>query len=59
MSWVYAKHTKTITEWVHGRGFILVSGYEYGIDEAELLKLIEEAAQNNLSGILVEGGIQF
>ena len=55
VSWVYAKHTKTITEWVHGREFILVSGYEYGIDEAELLKLIEEAAQNNLSGILVEG----
>ena len=59
VSWVYAKHTKTITEWVHGREFILVSGYEYGIDEAELLKLIEEAAQNNLSGILVEGGINF
>ncbi len=39
--------------------FILVSGYEYGIDEAELLKLIEEAAQNNLSGILVGGGINF
>ena len=59
VSWVYAKHTKTITEWVHGREFILVSGYEYGIDEAELLKLVEEAAQNNLSGILVEGGINF
>ena len=36
VSWVYAKHTKTITEWVHGGEFILVSGYEYGIDEAEL-----------------------
>ena len=59
VSWVYAKHTKTITEWVHGGEFILVSGYEYGIDEAELLKLVEEAAQNDLSGILVEGGINF
>ena len=59
VSWVYAKHTKTITEWVHGGEFILVSGYEYGIDETELLKLVEEAAQNDLSGILVEGGINF
>lgn len=59
VSWVYAKHTKTITEWVHGGEFILVSGYEYGIDETELLKLVEEAALNDLSGILVEGGINF
>ena len=59
VSWVYAKHTKTITEWVHGGEFILVSGYEYGIDEAELLRLVEEASANNCSGILIEGGINF
>lgn len=59
VSWVYAKHTKTITEWVHGGEFILVSGYEYGIDESELLKLVEEAAENNSSGVLIEGGINF
>ncbi len=59
VSWVYAKHTKTITEWVHGGEFILVSGYEYGIDEAELLRLVEEASSNNCSGILIEGGINF
>ncbi|WP_419025932.1 PucR family transcriptional regulator [Emergencia sp.] len=59
VSWVYAKHTKTITEWVHGGEFILVSGYEYGIDEAELLRLVEEASANNCSGVLIEGGINF
>lgn len=59
VSWVYTKHTKTITPWVHGGEFLLVSGYEYGTDEAELLNLIEEASINKLSGILVEGGINF
>ena len=59
VSWVYAKHTKTITSWVHGGEFLLISGYEYGTDEEELLQIVEEASVNNLSGILVEGGINF
>ncbi|MFV0516408.1 MAG: PucR family transcriptional regulator [Aminipila sp.] len=59
VSWAYAKHTKTITPWVQGGEFILVSGYEYGTNESELLQLIEEASLNNSSGILVEGGINF
>ena len=42
-----------------GGEFLLVSGYEYAMGEEELLHLIEEAAMNNLSGILVEGGINF
>ncbi|SHJ85688.1 PucR C-terminal helix-turn-helix domain-containing protein [Dethiosulfatibacter aminovorans DSM 17477] len=59
ISWVYAKHTKTITPWVQGGEFLLVSGYEHEFDEAELLQLVEEAFMNDLSGILVEGGINF
>ena len=59
VSWVYAKHTKTITPWVHGGEFLLVSGYEYGMDEEGLLQLVEEASINKLSGILIEGGINF
>lgn len=59
VTWVYAKHTKTITPWVHGGEFLLVSGYEYGMDEDGLLQLLEEAAINKLSGILIEGGINF
>lgn len=59
VSWVYAKHTKSITPWVRGGEFILVSGYEYGTDENELLELIDEAYENNSAGILVEGGINF
>ena len=59
LSWVYAKHTKTITPWVQGGEFLLVSGYEHGFDEVELLQLVEEAFMNDLSGILVEGGINF
>lgn len=59
VSWVYAKHTKSITPWVHGGEFLLVSGYEYGMDSEDLLELVEEAARNKLSGILIEGGINF
>lgn len=59
VSWVYAKHTKNITPWVHGGEFLLISGYEYGTDEEELLQIVEEASMNNLSGILVEGGVNF
>lgn len=59
VSWVYAKHTKTITPWVHGGEFLLVSGYEAGMDEDGLLQLLEEASINKISGILIEGGINF
>lgn len=59
VSWVYAKHTKTITPWVRGGEFILVSGYEYGMDEEGLLQLVEEASMNKISCILIEGGINF
>ena len=59
VTWVYAKHTKSITPWVHGGEFLLISGYEYGMNESELLELVDEAAENDLSGILVEGGINF
>lgn len=59
VSWVYAKHTKTITPWVHGGEFLLISGYEYGTDEEELLQIVEEASANKLSGILIEGGVNF
>lgn len=59
VSWVYAKHTKTITPWVHGGEFLLVSGYEAGMDEEGILQLLEEASINKISGILVEGGINF
>ena len=59
VTWVYAKQTKNITPWVYGGEFLLVSGYEYAMGEEELLHLIEESAMNNLSGILVEGGINF
>ncbi len=59
VTWAYAKHTKTITPWVHGGEFILVSGYEFGLDEEGLYQLVEEASMNKLSGVLVEGGINF
>lgn len=59
ISWPYSKHTKTITPWVQGGEFILVSGYELGVDQTELLSLLEEAAASGLSGILVEGGMNF
>ena len=59
ISWPYSKHTKTITPWVQGGEFILVSGYELGVDQTELVSLLDEAAASGLSGILVEGGMNF
>lgn len=59
ISWPYAKHTKVITPWVQGGEFVLVSGYESGVNEEELLFLLEEAVKNKLSGLLIEGGINF
>ena len=59
ISWPYAKHTKVITPWVQGGEFVLVSGYELGVNEEELLVLLDEAVTNRLSGLLIEGGINF
>lgn len=59
ITWPYAKHTKVITPWVQGGEFVLVSGYELGVNEEELLQLIHEAEVNKLSGLLIEGGINF
>ena len=59
VTWVYAKHTKDITPWVHGGEFLMVSGFEDGIDEQHLLDLVRQADDNDLSGILVEGGKNF
>lgn len=59
VSWPYAKHTKVVAPWVRGGEFLLISGYEVGVNEDELLEIIGEAAVNRLSGILVEGGVNF
>lgn len=59
VSWSYTKHTNSITEWVHGGEFMLISGYESGFNEEKLLSTLIEAKKNNLSGILLEGGINF
>lgn len=59
ITWPYAKHTKVISPWVQGGEFVLVSGYELGVNEEELLQLIREAQLNKLSGLLIEGGINF
>lgn len=59
ISWPYPKHTKVVSPWVRGGEFILVSGYEYGVNDSELIALLDEAEMNHLSGIMVEGGINF
>lgn len=59
VTWVYAKHTKEITPWVNGGEFLLVSGYDPGMGEEDLLELLDEASQNKISGILIEGGVNF
>ena len=59
VSWPYTKHTSSITPWVHGGEFMLISGYESGFDEDKLLNILIEAEENELSGVLIEGGVNF
>ncbi len=59
ITWPYPKHTKTIAPWVNGGELILVSGYEAGINEEEIIQLLEECALVGISGVLVEGGVNF
>ena len=59
ITWPYPKHTKTIAPWVNGGELVLVSGYEVGINEEEILALLEECAKVDISGGLIEGGVNF
>lgn len=59
VTWPYPKHTKVISPWVQGGEFVMVSGYEQDVDEAELLGLLNEAVSSSLSGLLIEGGVNF
>ena len=59
VSWVYTKQTDDITPWVKGNEFLMVSGYRYKFEKDNLLNTIREADRNNLSGILVEGAVNF
>ena len=59
VSWVYTKQTDDITPWVKGNEFLMVSGYRYKFEKDNLLNTILEADKNNLSGILVEGAVNF
>lgn len=59
VTWPYPKHTKVIAPWVQGGEFVMISGYEQDVDEGELLSLLDEAVSSALSGMLVEGGVNF
>lgn len=49
----YVTLTNTIDQWVHGGEFMFVSGIGYGSDEENLLKLLAESNEKNLSGIVI------
>lgn len=59
VSWVYTKQTENIKPWVKGNEFLMISGYRYNFDKQNLLDTIQEAEDSNISGILVEGAINF
>lgn len=59
VTWIYAKNTPSIVPWVEGGEFVMVSGYDTNMREDDLLRLLGEAEKYDISGILLEGGINF
>ena len=53
VSWPYIKNMDTITEWIHGEELIFVIGAKEDISEKGLLSLMEEALENNISGVVM------
>ncbi len=53
VTWPFIKNMDTITEWIHGGELIFVIGAKEDISEQGLLKLMEEAAENNIAGVVL------
>lgn len=57
--WPYVTLTNTIEQWVHGGELMFVSGIGSGRDENDLLRLLRESAEKNLSGVVILVGEEY
>lgn len=53
VTWPYIKNMDTISEWIHGGELIFVIGAKEDISERGLLKLMDEALKNDISGVVM------
>lgn len=51
--WPYIKNVDTITEWIHGGELVFVVGSREDISEQGLLRLMKEAADSRIAGVVM------
>lgn len=53
VTWPYIKNMDTISEWINGGELIFFIGANEDVSEKGLLKLMDEADKNNISGVVM------
>lgn len=56
VSWPYIKNMDTISKWIHGQELIFVIGAKEDISEKGMLRLMDEAVMNDISGVVMLHG---
>ncbi|WP_257232192.1 PucR family transcriptional regulator ligand-binding domain-containing protein [Acinetobacter sp. YH01020] len=57
--WFYVAENEGIADWIEGGELVFVTGINYVRDENNLLALLEQASQRNVSGLVVMTGAEF
>ena len=57
--WFYVAENEGIADWIEGGELVFVTGINYVRDENNLLALLEQASQRNVSGLVVMTGTEF
>lgn len=57
--WFYVAENESIADWIEGGELVFVTGINYVRDENNLLALLEQASQRNVSGLVVMTGAEF
>ncbi len=59
VTWPYIKNMDTISQWIHGGELIFVIGAREDISESGLLRLMNEANRNGISGVVLLIGEEY
>ena len=57
--WPYVTETITISNWVHGGELLIISGAVVNKKNFNLIKIVEEAIENQLAGVLILIGDEY
>ncbi|WP_180165337.1 PucR family transcriptional regulator [Acinetobacter sp. YH12049] len=57
--WFYVAENESIADWIESGELVFVTGINYVRDENNLLALLEQASQRNVSGLVVMTGAEF